>query len=492
MKKPILLVNLSLADISTTPFFVAPVGLLSIAAYLLHNNIPVHLIDFNVIKRKNKIGSDYALLQKFADDLKEIKPGLVGFSTMVAGQFALAEAAARSVKQLCSNTLTVVGGAHVSQFPKEILQNCPAIDLVVIGEGEEQSIALAQLTQNETYSGNLKNGWAYRLDNRIIIEPKTSFIDDLNALPFPAYDLLNLNDYLHDTSTWHNPFKTDFGVRVPIITSRGCPNSCTFCSVSRAMGFCYRPLKAAKVVDLMQRLYENNGIRTFVIYDANFAQEIKRVNDICTEILKRNLKLTIDLPTGLALNSTTKGLIDGLVEAGLIRTCVSVESGDLFIRNDVMKKRIHEDEALEVITAIRKYRQLFLMTDFVMGMPEETKESLDASVEFIEQLDTDDIDLSIATPYPGTELFAQCERDGLFFPDVNKDSLYRSDQFTHSNRKRFIIKPHRLDYETLCNYRDKILALRIKKISSYHKRMKEVFGVDSKYRTELLPATANS
>ena len=366
------------------------------------------------------------------------------------------------------------------------MTNCRDIDFVVIGEGEEQSLALARLTQSGTLDLNTTDGLAYRLNNQIVIKPKSSYISDLNNLPFPAYDLLNFGDYLHDTSTWHNPYKIDFGIRVPVITSRGCPNLCTFCSVSHAMGYRHRPMSANKVVDMLQWLYETKAIHTFVIYDANFAQDFKRVITICDEIQRRNIKLTLDLPTGLPLNKTAKEMIDALAGVGLIRTCVSVESGDISIRNDVMKKKIMEDEALDVIKAIRKYPQIFLMTDFVMGMPEETIKSLDASVGLMESLDTDDIDLSIAAPYPGTELFAQCVRDNLFFSDININMLYCSTEYSHSNRNRFIIKPYKLDIDTLSRYRDKILLLRKNKIQAYHNRMKKIYGVDSLYRTNLL------
>jgi anaerobic magnesium-protoporphyrin IX monomethyl ester cyclase len=486
MKRPILLVNLSIAEVSTTNFFVMPIGILSIASYLTKNNFAVKFIDFNVIKRNNKIATDDELLKIFAVMVREIDPSLVGFSVMVAGQFNLANAAAKIAKQNVSNVKTVVGGAHVTQFPNEILKNCPDIDIVVLGEGENQSLALTELSQNNIWSEKFPNGLAYRSNGQIIVNSNNSFINNLNNLPFPAYELLNFEDYRHDTSTWHNPFKTDLGVRVPLITSRGCPNLCTFCSVGNSMGLCYRPMNANRVVDLIQRLYEENAVRTFVIYDANFTQRSKRVIDICNEIINRNLKINIDLPTGLPLKKDSIELIDALVEAGLIRTCVSVESGDTYIRNEVMKKSIDEEEMIMTIDRIRKYPQVFLMTDFVMGMPEDTAESLEASVKLIEGLDVDDIDLTISTPYPGTALFEQCEKDGLFFSDIDKDKLYCSSKYCHNNRNMFIIKPYNMDYESLCHYRDKILSLRKQKIKSYHTRMRDIFNVDSNYRKNLL------
>lgn len=486
MKRPVLLVNVSIAEVSTTNFYVMPIGLLSIAAYLKKYKFPVEFLDFNVLKRKDKIAGNEELLHLFKKILKEVNPSLVGFSTMVAGQLRLSDAAAAIAKETIPDIITAVGGAHVSEFPEQILRHCPSIDYIALGEGERQSLLLAELALNGRKIEVNENGFAFRHNGHIVINSKNCFFENLNEIPLPAYDLLVFGDYLHDTSTWHNPYQVDLGVRVPIITSRGCPNLCTFCSVAKYMGMTYRYLDVATTADLIQRLYETYSVRTFVIYDANFTHKTKRVIELCEEITKRNLKLNLDLPTGLPLNLSSLEIIDALVGAGLIRTCVSMESGDGYIRNEVMKKRISEDEALTTINRIRKYPQVFMMTDFVMGMPEETIESLEASVKFIECLDTDDIDLSISTPYPGTALFDQCEREGLFFSNVDKDLLYCSTDYSHANRNIFTIKPYQVDLETLKYYRDRILEMRPLKIKSYHNRMKSIFGIESNYRKELI------
>ncbi|MBM4027410.1 MAG: hypothetical protein FJ280_18690 [Planctomycetes bacterium] len=137
----VLLVNLPLADLSTTPFFVMPPGLLSIAAYLRNKGEMVDCLDLNVRSRQGKAAG---VAGAFATALNDAQPMLVGVSVMVAGQFRLAHALCRQAKQVLPGVVTVVGGAHVSQFPDAILRNCPAIDFVVIGEGEEQAYACAQ------------------------------------------------------------------------------------------------------------------------------------------------------------------------------------------------------------------------------------------------------------------------------------------------------------------------------------------------------------
>jgi radical SAM superfamily enzyme YgiQ (UPF0313 family) len=373
-----------------------------------------------------------------------------------------------------------VGGAHVSQFPREILAHCSEIDFVVLGEGEEQAYACAQYARTKKSPPAWPDGIAYRSAGGVItVLPKTRYIDDMDGLPWPAYDLLNLDDYRHDTRTWHNPYQVDLSLRVPIITSRGCPNLCSFCSVARCMGLKYRAMTAVHVVDMMQMLYHEFGVRYFAIFDANFAQDTARVLAICQEITHRNLDILIDLPTGLPINTTAAAIIDALAEAGLIRTCISVETGDDHIRNDVMHKGVEREEISQVVDSIRRYPHIFLLTDFVMGMPEDTEESLEASCRLIEEMDTDDITLSIATPYPGTKLFEQCVRDRLFLPDIDCDRLYETDSYSHANVNRFYVKPYQMDLDTLSAYRDRILALRQTKMAAYRQRMQTHFGIDS-------------
>jgi anaerobic magnesium-protoporphyrin IX monomethyl ester cyclase len=477
MTTSILLINLPLADMSTTPFFVMPPGLLSIAAYLREKGEAVDCVDLNVLRHRHGVQN---ALQALTNLRQDTPPMMVGVSVMVAGQFPLAHEVCRQVKQTLPNALTVVGGAHVSQFPREILTNCPAIDFVVLGEGEEQAYACAQYARTREPPPIWPDGLAYRsTGGAITVLPKTTYCMEVDRLPWPAYDLLNFEDYRHDTRTWHNPYQVDLSLRVPIITSRGCPNLCNFCSVTQCMGQAYRAMTAGHVVDLMQSLHEEHRVRYFAIFDANFAQDVARVLAISREITQRRLDILLDLPTGLPINATAPMMIDALAEAGLIRTCISVETGDDFIRNDVMHKGVDRDEIFRVVAAIRRHPQVFLMTDFVMGMPEDTRESLETSCRLIEDMDTDDVTLSIATPYPGTKLFDQCVRDKLFLPGIARERLYETDWYSHSNVNRFYLKPYALDLDTLSYYRDRILTLRRRKVAAYRRRMQRQWGIEA-------------
>lgn len=479
VKDGVLLVNPPIAEGSTTPFYVMPPGLLSVAAFLQQAGEQTNVLDLNVSK-KNRMDSanlSDAIAADFTSSLMDFAPSLVGVSVMIAGQMDFARMILKKTKELFPGTKTIVGGAHVSQFPREILGNSPEIDFVVLGEGENQALACARYARTGLLPDIWPDGIAYRGTNEISIVPKTTWIADVNALPFPIYDLMEFTDYKHDTSSWHNPYQIDFGVRVPIITSRGCPNACNFCSLQGCMGRAYRPISAERVVDMIQLLNEKHGTVYFAIFDANFAEDTARVLKICDEIAKRNLKIYLDMPTGLPIAKASHMMIDALAGIGLIRTCISVESGDQIIRNQVMLKNIEEEEIFGVATAIRKYPQIFLLTDFVLGMPEDTEKSVSASYQLIEKLDVDDISLTIATPYPGTKLFEQCVRERLFFNNEDVKDFWHLVKYNHNNVNDFVIKPYHMSKEELITHRDRILSLRSGKQAAYQKRMHDVFNI---------------
>jgi len=427
----ILLINLSTSEIASTLNFTMPVGILSLAAYLEMNNESVDILDLNV-------NNDYLL--------KEYE--YVGISIMIAAQFNLAYKIAKEIKSVYPDTKIIVGGTHVTQFKNDIIKNCPEIDFVVAGEGEKP---LLNIVRNEP------------IDD--------SFIEDINDLPFPAYHKLNFDDYKRDITNWNNPYNVDLSVRMPIITSRGCPNQCNFCSLIKHMGNKYRPMGNNKTVDMFEYLNKDFGAIYFAIYDANFMVQTKRVIDIANEIVKRNLKIYLDLPTGLPINEHTKDIVDALAQAGLIRTTLSIESGNEYVRNTIMKKKSKQTDIFSAIESIRKYPQIYLLTDFVIGMPEETIESLQSTYNLLVDLDTDDITISIATPYPNTKLYDQCIKDNLFLPDIKINELYKSSEFCHANLKRFNIRPYNLSIQELIKYRDKFLELKKIKLENYKNRI---------------------
>jgi radical SAM superfamily enzyme YgiQ (UPF0313 family) len=223
------------------------------------------------------------------------------------------------------------------------------------------------------------------------------------------------------------------------------------------MGYKYRAMNPSKVVDMFQWL-NDRGVIYFAVYDANFSQSVKRIIEICNEIKRRNLRIYLDIPAGLPVNVSTSEMIDALASVGLIRTKIAVETPDDTIRNKAMNKRVTREQIYKSIELIHKYKQIFLTADFIIGMPEETEQSLKKTVEFIKSLDIDDIGINIATPYPGTKLWDQCLRDKLFI--IKPGTLWNDPEYSHTNINRFTIKPYNCNTEVLKQYIDQMIEIK--------------------------------
>lgn len=458
-----------------------PLGLLSIAAYLKTFGYETQLLDSNVMIRKLGCKMDETLMKLIYDSILEFKPAMLGVSVMGVGQIEMALATIEMAKQIDTNTVTVLGGAHASQFAVKILEKCSALDYVVLGEGELQSAWIVQNSVSHKLSEVIPEGIAYRNGSDIKLNPKRTFIKSLDSLPTPAYSLVHIDDYSNDTSGWHNPLGLDLKARVPIMTSRGCSLRCNFCSISTHMGEIFRPMSATAVVNMLQILYEHHGVKVVAIHDANFTHNTKRVLEICNEISKRRLGLSLDIYTGVPINATSPETIHALADVGLVRLGLSIESGDLHIRNDIMGKQFEDEQIYALVDACRQHPEVYLGADFVLGMPEDTEESLERTFSLIKKLDLDEVDMTLAIPFPGTRLYAQCIRDGLFSEDINIDELWRTKYYSWNYKRNFFIKPYNLNYEQLYFYYDLFQKLRADKFTNYRERMKRVYGIDSSY-----------
>ncbi|MBL7969639.1 MAG: B12-binding domain-containing radical SAM protein [Prolixibacteraceae bacterium] len=481
INKRILLICLPTAEISQIAYYLVPLGLLSIAAYLKNLGYETQVLDTNIVIRKLRDKTESSLKETIRQKIIEFKPLMVGISVMGARQTEMALSAIEISKSINSDIVTVLGGAHASQFPGQLLNNCTALDYVVIGEGEIQASWIVKKHISNDFSAVVPDGIAFRKDKDIHVNPKSKFIMTLDSLPMPAYDQVCLKDYANDTLNWHNPLGFDLKSRIPIMTSRGCPANCNFCSISSHMGNCFRPMSAKRVVDMLEILHEQHDVKVFAVHDANFTRDKKRVLEICNEIIKRRLDIAFDINSGVPLNSIYIEVIHALASVGLIRLGLSIESGDSYIRNEIMGKNFNDDQLFAVIEACREHPEVYLSTDFVMGMPEDTIHSLDKSIKLMEVLDVDEVDVTLATPFPGTKLYLQCVRDNLFFEDINLEEFWRSKEFAWNTNRRFFIKPYKMNYEQLNHYYDLYLKVRAVKFQYYRERMKRIFEVDSQY-----------
>jgi radical SAM superfamily enzyme YgiQ (UPF0313 family) len=295
---------------------------------------------------------------------------------------------ARVAKETCPNAPVVLGGPHATFMDSQILSECPDVDFIVRGEGEETFIELLS-TLFESENFDKVSGISFRKSGQIIRTPNRPFIQNLDGLPYPAYHYFALNKYQF------------FGRRIlPILTSRGCPFQCAYCVSSRMVGTEFRARDPIKVVDELEWLKNEQKAGTFSFYDDAFTYDQKRAIAICEEIKKRHIGIPWDCQT--RVDRISKEVLVKMKEADCQLVSFGAESGCHKILDAVNKKTTIEQN--EKAVKLAKSVGLSVAMSVVIGYPGETVDSLKQTFSFIKRAKPDYVYLCLATPYPGTAL----------------------------------------------------------------------------------------
>jgi len=448
----VLLVNPPIpASYYNTEYYL-PSGLLYLAAVLRDQGETLRILDMKTFDLDLYADPQAVYEAKLQDVLLAFKPDLIGMGCLFSGNFPQVLSFSVLCKRVSPQTPIIVGGIHATIHAHDILTHCPSIDWLALGEAEETIVQLVHAVKNGSRAWDKIEGLAYRSDGAVGVNAKQRYMRDIDQIPFPAYDLVNMADYYVDTAQWHNPKQLSFNTSIPIVSSRSCPHRCTFCSMYRAMGPRWRARSAENVVDEIEFVVRTYGQSHFSFMDDNFTFNKERTLAICREIAQRGLNIQFETPNGLSMKTLDKEVLDALVEAGLIRVSLAIESGSDFIRNRIMGKHLSQEKIYEVIKLTKAHAQLYVKAFFIIGMPEETLHTLDQTYEMIQNIDVDRVYIQNVLPFPGTALFEQALRDGLLL-DVDVETLYRDDGMYISNWDRFFVKPYELSIEQLQQFR---------------------------------------
>ena len=364
-----------------------PIGLAYLAAVLKKNGHEVTVIDCLAL------GMDHEQLKA---KIASFEPDVVGITSMTPTiQSTLLSA--RAAKEACPDAVVTLGGPHATFMDRQILEQEAAVDVVVRGEGEQ---TLLEMTQNVADSKSLHkiDGITFRDGDQIIQTPNRPFIQNLDELPYPAYDYFQLDRYRL------------FGkLFLPIITSRGCPFQCSFCTTSRILGKEYRARSPKNIVDELEFLKNTYGADAVTFYDDTLTLDKTRIFKICEGIKARKIDLPWDCQT--RVDQVSREVLAEMRETKCQQVFFGVESGCQEILDAVKKRTTVEQNAKAIKLA--KEAGLFVAISIMIGYPGETKDMLEQTLDFIRKTEPDDVYLCVATPYPGTELRRLVEEMGL-------------------------------------------------------------------------------
>ena len=356
--------------------------------------------------------------KEIKDFILDFNPDLVGINCSFSRQHKLYHHILGLVKQINPKCITVAGGAHVTVCPEDVL-NDPACDFILMGEAEESFENLLNALNN---SRDVKSvdGLGWKNNGKLLINPKNKWIDNLDSIGFPAYHIMELERYFALDVSHGFRHKNKF---CPIITSRGCPAKCTFCSAEKVWGRKYRARTVNNILEEMKLLRSKYGIEELMFEDDNVTADPKRAKELFSAMASEKLNFVWDTPNGVGVWSVDESTLDLMKASGCIRINFPVESGSQRVLNEVIRKPLNLSKVRGLISYCRKIKLDYGMF-LVIGMPGETMAEIWESFRFAASCGVYEPHISVATPYPGTKLLEICQESGCLKKEFNLDDLF--------------------------------------------------------------------
>jgi len=391
-----------------------PLGLLYIAAVLDEAGYKVEILDaFMTDSSVRKIGDIKEVgmpRDTIIEEIRRKKPDIVGVANPFTSQVENAVKVADIVKDIDSNILTVAGGPHVTAVPVGFLKEARNFDIAVIGEGEYSMLDIVRFFEGHKKINEVK-GIAYRRENKIVLNSPRPFIKNLDELPYPAYHLVEMEQYLNPKKIEYRSFKSR---AISMITSRGCPFNCTFCSVHIHMGKMFRANSVDYVINHLEHVVNKYRVKTIFFEDDNLTFDLKRFEAICDQIIEKQIPINWETPNGVRADQLTLNLLKKMKKSGCQSIIFGIESGDQFVLDHIIDKNLKISDAIKVAKMCKKIG-LKVGAFYIIGFPGEKKENMMKTVELALRLKREfdvGMHLFVATPLFGTRLYEECKKKG--------------------------------------------------------------------------------
>lgn len=450
-------------NLSQGPRLGLPLGILYIASYIrkifpeVNLRVLDALIDFDFdIKNPKRDENGFIhfgmTYEEISGVVGDYQPDIIGISNQYTDFISQAIQTARAIKKNNPQIPIVIGGNPATVNPLQMLEN-KMFDIAVQGEGEFTMAALVEWKNNAKELSEI-SGIAYRdPKGNVVINTPRDFIDKLDLIPLPAYDLINMESYFRmEEMGFTSRYKFEYPGSersVSMITSRGCPFQCFFCSIKIHMGQKYRVNSADYVMKHIEFLRKNYNIKHIHFEDDNFTMNKVRFNQILDGLISRKVSLTWDTPNGVRIDTLNSDLIKKMVKTGCIYIITGIESGSQEVNDHLVKKKLDLKIAEKNIKIAFK-EGLDTHAFYVIGFPGESKEQIGQTLDFALRLYKEYNvfpRLGIANPIEGTEMFEKAKKAG-WLVDSPPDGI-RFNFGVERRFKRKSIKTPEFDIEYL-------------------------------------------
>jgi len=418
-----------------TIFAAPPINLLCLASYLKEKQVNCKIYELGAFDSSGIRIENNRLRCGLSD--KEIVEILVNESPKIAGigcvysrHYIDILSLARLIKSVNSLTKVVVGGNHASAFWNMVLKE-PAVDFVVRGEGEITFYELCNsvLSGKSTFE-NIK-GLAYKDKFGAVVKTfDRELIPNLDDLPLLDYNLAPFRKYIY------SGHKSPFIMRNPavgIISSRGCPGKCVYCTIKAVWGKSWRGKSVKKTVDEIELLVRKYGIREIFFLDDSVSLDKKRWEGICDDIIERKLNIRWTTPNGIAHWTLDAPLLKKMKKAGCYRITFGIESGNTETRK-FLGKPYSLTQAKEMIQYANRIGMWTISTN-ILGFPYEDRKSMDDTLEFAQKSGVDFAAFFLLAPHVTSDVYSYFNQEGLLdFDFAFRDTTFDEEKYEAMNK----------------------------------------------------------
>ncbi len=360
--------------------------------------------------------------------LKQFSPDIVDITIPFSGWCKPAYEMAAIAKTVNENITIILSGLHPSARPIDCLSH-PNVDFVIIGEPENTAQELVTvLGQDKEDTLKKVMGIGYTKKGQLIITPPRQTIQDLDALPFPARHLLPMETYF--SAVKENALRGEIDKPwTTMITSRGCPYNCVFCSVHTLMGKHWRGRSPENVIAEIKQLIDTYNIRQIDFSDENICLDRKRMETICDLIIKNKFNLNWFTPNGVRADTLSETLLKKMKKSGCKKIRLAPESGVQRVVDEIIKKNLKLTDVEQAIVWAKK-AGVKVGIFFVLGLIGETREDIEKTIEYaykLRGLGAEGFHFSIAMPVYGTELYEKALKGGYLRHCFSDEALAASE-----------------------------------------------------------------
>ena len=401
------------------------------------------------LKTMLHFGASWNQLKK---DLEHLQPDIIGFTNLFRENVYETIKATDLAREVLPDALIAVGGPNATALPDYMLDESSAIDIVGLGDGEQTMYEIVEWTQGKRTLSSVES-IMYRDNKKNVRTSKRHLLTNLDELGHIDYSFLKLERYFtyeRNGIMARNKFSYNGAERsVSLVTSRGCPYKCSFCSIHIHAGRKYRRYSVEHVLDHLEDLTKNYGIRHVHFEDDNLTLDRNRFMELMNGIIDRKLKFTWDTPNGTFANALDEEMMVLIKKTGCTYLIVAPESGDQWVIDNVIGKQPLTLENVTRIFKVAKKIGVDMQAFYIIGFPRETLKQINTTLKFaMDALKKYDVlpHMAMARADPGTDLFAEAQMNGHLVTDVAVSNTggVHSDMFT-----RHLIKNKEFDPESL-------------------------------------------